>query len=696
MAGESETLEKPVKMEGSLIGECNGKDIMVGVLGSDLCIGGVSTRGNDAELNDNKDVNPTGGGAAEAQLEGSQVVRSLEGKSENEIVELDGNDATLKTLSEQKNIDGEVNEILEEEAMSDVIQVESDVGQSIEGLTGTSEQIGSHGEQDIGDEEFNDADQKKTIDGKVKKHASMKSSEKNYQASYQLPTKKEDTYDKIKLQIVENSGIRQDHGFINRVDESLDVSSFSPDKLVEYLKTLSRLPTGGFDRSELLIAKAQLLAFYRLKGYTSLPELQYCGGLDNDINTSINDADKKLNEVNEHATHAKKRKEACQNQWVGLQILHMVIISLMRVTTDNPISPALSKKRKTIDHYADVSRRKDGRKTISLAKVSNTTKQSFKIGECIRRVASQLTGPPSVLKCSGDRSQMANGSADDFSGNGSDVISSSIEETQKSNLIFPMEYSSLGDLLSLLQRVAQEPQGDYSFLNVIVSFFTDFRNSIIVSNDSGKEILPTNKVGTKRKKRPIDESLETCEFDDMSDIYLRDMVIQNGSKKRQSQGSSRQDYHAPAEPEKPVEDSHAHRYYSRRKRYSDSKHAEVPEKPSGYIDENSPAELVLSFAEFDSIPPETSLNNIFRHFGPLKESETEIDRGSSQARVVFKKYADAEAAFSSAKKFNIFGSTLVNYQLNYTPSALFKASSFTPTQDQEMHLNLSDFELDMV
>ncbi|KAI5383763.1 hypothetical protein KIW84_070935 [Lathyrus oleraceus] len=72
--------------------------------------------------------------------------------------------------------------------------------------------------------------------------------------------------------------------YINKVDESSSVSSFLPEKLMQYLKDLSKFPTGGFDRFELLIAKAQLL-------------------WDNDINLPINDTDKRLSEVNEHTIH---------------------------------------------------------------------------------------------------------------------------------------------------------------------------------------------------------------------------------------------------------------------------------------------------------------------------------------------------------------------------------------------------------
>ncbi|CAK8571969.1 unnamed protein product [Lathyrus sativus] len=523
-----------------------------------------------------------------------------------------------------------------------------------------------------------------------------------------------DTYEKIKHQTIENSGIQQEPSFINRVDESLSVSSFLPENLMKYLKDLSKFPTGGFDRLELLIAKAQLLAFYRLKGYSCLPEFQYFRGLDNEINPSINDTDNRLSEVYEHTIHVSKigdqtgtgnskttnrsrRKHKNNLKDDVYPAKKKSLLERASVTPDsthgdylndeanaNVTYPVFSKKRKTINHHTDVSGMKGRRKTISLVKSSNTTVQSFKIGECIRRVASQLTRPPSLLKCSGNRSQMTDGNADSFSGNESDSFSPSLEETQKSSLTIPTEVSSLDDLLSLLQRVAQEPQGDYRLLNVIVSFFSDFRNSIAMADDSKKEILPTDEVGTIRRKQPVGGSPKTFDSDDLNDTHC----IQNGSEEQQSQRSSRLDH-----PEKPVH-VYARRSYSKKQCF-DSNHAEIREKPSGYIDEKSPAELVLTFNELDSVLSETSLNNIFKQFGPLKESETQIDRGSSRARVVFKKCADAEVAFSSAEKFNIFGQSHVDYRLNYSPSAFLKTASFSTMPDEEMYLNLSNVELNM-
>lgn len=538
-----------------------------------------------------------------------------------------------------------------------------------------------------------------------------------------------ETYDEIKFQTVENAGIREEITLRNGVDESLNAISFSPDKLIEYLKILSQCPTSGFDRLELVIAKAQLLAFYRLKGYPCLPELQLCGGLDNDMDSSIHDAGNNLSEDIQHETPSRKNADQASS---GQRVLkgqnssyhkrkHNLKDgmypkkkekSLSELITGSPdfpdddywsdekaidslASPTLSKRRKTIDPYAD-DLVQDGRKTISLAKVSSSTKPSFKIGECIRRVASQLTGTPTTLKSSGDRSQRSDESNDIFSGDVPDVSVQNLEEAQRSSPVVPTEYSSLSDLLSSLQGVAQDPLVTCNFLSVIVSFFSDFRNSIVVGNYPGREITPTNKVGAKRKKLPVAGAPETFEFEDMSDTYWTDRVIQNGSEEQPPKRNRKKDVQpVPTDPEKPVQVTR--RVYSR-KRYSDSNHAqtEATEKPSGYIDENSPAELVMNFAELDSVPLEANLNKMFKRFGPLKESETEVDTMSSRARVVFKKCADAEVAFNSAKKFNIFGPILVNYQLNYTPSALFKASTVATTHDQEMHLDLSNFEDHMV
>ncbi|KAL5067065.1 hypothetical protein RYX36_017952 [Vicia faba] len=536
-----------------------------------------------------------------------------------------------------------------------------------------------------------------------------------------------DTYDMIKYQTIENTGIRQEISFKHVVDESLNANSFSPTKLIEYMKTLSELPTGGFDRLELVTAKAQLLAFNRFKGFSCLAEIQHCGVVDKD--NSFVDDEQDLCEVIEHATPVVNKDDQAgpgnfknpsstrqKRKYNFKNAMHpskkeKKMSDLMNGTPDSPdddcstpdnvVSPEHSKKRRAVDPNADDSEMQDGTKAISAGEFSNTTKSSFKIGDCIRRAASQLTASSSILTYSSDQSRKTDGDIDGFPENELDVSFPTAEGDQ-----IPSEYSSLNDLLSSLQCVALEPLAGYTFLNGIVSFFSDFRNSVIVAAD-WKEILRTNKFGIKRKKPPIagTGSPEAFEFEDMSDTYWTDRVIGNGNEEKPVQQPSQKNLKKDEQPvaakspkpgaAKSPKPAQVRRPYNKKK-VTDSNHAVTPEKPPGYIDENAPAELVMNFAEFNSVPPEANLNKMFRRFGPLKESETEVDRVSSRARVVFKKCVDAEVAFSSAKKFNIFGSVLVNYQLNYTPSALFKASSVDATQDQEMLLDLSSFDVNMV
>ncbi|OMO71603.1 Tudor/PWWP/MBT superfamily protein [Corchorus capsularis] len=521
-----------------------------------------------------------------------------------------------------------------------------------------------------------------------------------------------DVYDKIKFQKVENTGVRQGSSRRDGVDMLFSASSFQPDKLIDYMKELAESASGGADHLDLVIAKAQLLAFYRLKGFHQLPEFQFCGGLsENEANTSHSD-EKMHGEAIGHGTRMdtdgeqiSTDQEASKTQRSSnkLKRKHNLkdglypskrersLSELMGETFDSPdaengsdatgnklLSPS-GKKRKAVDSFED-SVIQEGRKTISLAKVSPTSpnipKPSFKIGECIRRAASQMTGSPSILKSSGDRLQKLDGS-ENPAADGFDVpFDNSEDALRKMNV--SSEYSSLDELLSQFHLAACDPMGSYSSLNIIITFFSDFRDSLILDQ------LPGDKAGGKRKKLSnfILGSPETFEFEDMNDTYWTDRIVQNGSEEHPLQGNGRGQYQiVPVELNKPVQ-----RGRKSRKRYSDANHDVAAEKPPGYVDEKAPAELVMNFSEINSVPSEIKLNKMFKHFGPLKESETEVDRETSRARVVFRRSSDAEVAYNSAGKFNIFGSVAVNYQLNYTISESFKASLYAPTLAEETPL----------
>ncbi|XP_061976542.1 uncharacterized protein LOC133697786 isoform X2 [Populus nigra] len=504
-----------------------------------------------------------------------------------------------------------------------------------------------------------------------------------------------DAYDEIKCQVVENTGIRPEASTRDGVDEDMSADLFQPDKLVDYMKALAQSPAGGANRLEFVIAKSQLLAFYRLKGYSELPEYQFCGGLleksdalqfedgsidhtsavyedhgqissgEEILQTQRGSSHKRKHNLKDSIYPRKKERnlsDLISDSWdsVGDEIGSDGKANSMLV------SPS-GKKRKGSDTFADDAYMTGRRKTISFAKVSSTAlKPSFKIGECIQRVASQMTGSPSILKCN---SPKVDGSSDGLVGDGSDSSFLHSEDAEIKRIIVPTEYSSLDDLLSQLHLTAQDPLKGYGFLNIIISFFSDFRNSVVMDQH--------DKVSGKRKTSHSSGGFpETFEFEDMNDTYWTDRVIQNGSEEQPPRKSRKRDnLFVPVVLDKPSGRSNS------RKQYSDSNYDVSAQKPAGYVDEKAPAELVMHFPVVDSVPSEISLNKMFRRFGPLKESETEVDRDTNRARVIFKRCSDAEAAYGSAPKFNIFGPILVNYQLNYSISVPFKTPALF--QDEE-------------
>ncbi|KAF8395008.1 hypothetical protein HHK36_018947 [Tetracentron sinense] len=591
---------------------------------------------------------------------------------------------------------------------------------------------------------------------------------------------------KIKSQIVKNTGIREESSKRDGLDKSAWVISFEPDKLVEYLKALALFPSGGGNRLELVIAQAQLLAFYRSKGYCGLPEFQVFGGLlDNDAVSSFSGEKKHSNEAIEHAISVSKDEEQVpcgkgksksqdryfrkrkrnledsvypskkerslselmagdkgslyyphgQNESDGKATGKSVSLPSRKKrkaidsfsdetvvassyyphgqnesdgkATGKSISLPSRKKRKAIDSFSDESVVQNRKKGLSSSGAANTMslspKQSFKVGERIRRVASQLTGSPPILKSSGERflksAAKVNGSNKKPAGAGFGVSPHTTEESHRRRMFSPTEYSSPGKMLSQLYLAALDPMKGYNFLAIIISFFSNFRNSIsLEQSDSRKHKKSVEKVGggkTGRKSKLSNGnngSAETFAFEDMKDSYWTDMVIQSSpeeqpSRKNQnikgvSQPGTSMENDMPTDE---LENFLLNPNWDYTQQNPDGNYGMPAEKPGGHADlkcreDFSPTALILSFTELDSVPSERNLNNIFKRFGPLRESETEVLRETSCARVVFKKGSDAEVAFSSAGKFSIFGPAAVSYQLSYLSSTPSNASSGVKTQ----------------
>lgn len=536
-----------------------------------------------------------------------------------------------------------------------------------------------------------------------------------------------EAYEMIESQIVENTGIRSESSRRYGVDKSTELNSFEPNKLVESVRALAKSPFGGGDRLELAVAKAQLLAFSCFKGYSGLPEFQLCGGL---LETNADTS--QLSEAILHATTASEDSEGVlkRENISSHKRKHKVTDSLyprkkerpmselMSDVMDSPedsedgdgpdskvasksVSSSASRKRKAIDSVTGGS---DKRISFYAAKVSTTAssptpKSSFRVGECIRRVASQLTGSPSLLKCSSQKSTEDNASSDHLVGFYDSFHTP--ENSQKGKMTVSQEDSSLDEMLVQLRSAARDPMKGYSFLNSIIPFFSSFRHSIASGPHSAKRNSSTGRLGGSGRKKKVssDEKLslnavastpKEFEFDDVNesnDSYWTDRVVQNYEEEQPLDNSQNGGEYPPVifEPDsKPLKSSR--RSYSR-KRFSSGNHEVEAEEPTEHIEMRkqvmAPTGLILNFMEGGYVPSETNLNKMFRRFGALKESETEVDRQANRARVVFKKGSDAEVAINSAAKFNIFGPMPVNYELSYLPSLSFKSMPLETLQGQE-------------
>lgn len=479
-------------------------------------------------------------------------------------------------------------------------------------------------------------------------------------------------YRNFASQIFQNPGILHTH---DATPSPLTATSFHPAQLLHLIKALAPNPFPPLDTLHLNIAHSHLTAFFSFKGYYQLQHFHVYGGLLDEDEDDVRP--KHISQPNP----SRKKKYA----------------------SHRPLHPT-RKKRSLSDLFAG-KKATSTRMPPAQTNVDNDSPapQSFKVGECIRRIASQLTGSPPILKSTVTHFQP---SADKINRGSKNEASPDIPEGSHRRLSVPNQYSSPDVMLSQLCLAARDPMKGYSFLSIIVDFFSGFRNSISLECSTPGKQKGSEKIGHGIRKSANNISNETFNFEEMGDSYWTDMVIQSSPEEQPSRRSRKRkqisDFEVPTEldgssyeAEDPLElnlvldfdgknddddyivaNEKPSRKYRKRKINSQillplDKQVVVAEKTinrlndNKYVNDFSPTALLMNFMESDSVPSEINLNKIFRRFGPLKESETKVLRDTGSATVVFKKQIDAEVAFSSAAKFSIFGAVHVSYQLRF-------------------------------
>ncbi|KAL5716846.1 hypothetical protein ACHQM5_009962 [Ranunculus cassubicifolius] len=534
---------------------------------------------------------------------------------------------------------------------------------------------------------------------------------------------------KLESQILQNAGIRKD---AKRAVHTPDIAtSFQPGKLLRVIQALALNPRGGTDdRLELKIAHAQLLSFFRFKGYFQLPEFYAYGGLLEDTSLSPPETNcvieppesssRKRKYGSDGVLHPSKKKKSLSDLMDGKKATSPITTNGIKVLHEGLPASSFGRKRKAVHPFSEDSTLKTIKKMASLQRDFDTESpapQSFKVGECIRRIASQLTGSPPILKrCS---LKVPRGS-DQLDGNEYDEIDGSQNTPtlpRRKTFTHSNNYPSPPDeMLSQLCLTARDPLKGYSFLTTIIGFFSDFRNSISIEHSGAGKQKRSNKMAGVEPGNSDTRCNTTFDFEEMGDSYWTDRIIQSSpeeqtTRRRKTQGQSSfglsTEFYTSFDAEDPLqlivsdfqEQNHDEDYvltkekpsrkYRKKKKNSQNvlptdKNTVVFESASPidhdvaaelisrstkdkHINDISLTELWMDFTEPASIPSVIKLNNIFRRFGPLKESETKVLKDTNSARVVFKKQTDAEVACNSAAKFSIFGAVHVRYQLRYSP-----------------------------
>ncbi|CAN6470895.1 unnamed protein product [Victoria cruziana] len=319
--------------------------------------------------------------------------------------------------------------------------------------------------------------------------------------------------------------------------------------------------------------------------------------------------------------------------------------------------------------------------------------KSFKIGDRITKVASQLTGPP-IVKCNRDASQkdLTDVKMVKDSRKGSATPQTPRASSGKKKGV-PKMVSSSDEMLALLGTAAENPLKGMNSSSEVIDFFTDFRSSLYEKGSSnrrykksvgkrdqdhksgGKTSSDSESGGKKssdaKPRKKSSRSKTTVDYsspEEGSTKTGRKRKAKLPTESPEKKQKCTQQSPSPSEGLKP--DSEREPAVG----VTDSELSkDLQDERSGNLDEKSgeecsPTALILTFTEGDTLPSETDLSRIFSRYGPLEESETEVLRKTSRARVVFKKRPDAEVAFSSAGKFSIFGPSLVSYRLRYLSS----------------------------
>ncbi|XP_078179475.1 PWWP domain-containing protein 5-like [Carex rostrata] len=463
---------------------------------------------------------------------------------------------------------------------------------------------------------------------------------------------------------------------------------FDPVKFLGYICELGQNPHGGFESLDLVVAKSQLIAFNQSRGCNfDLPEFCFSCPFEEETlvpvtadriytrkRKSIDGESNKRPILKKDVPEEEGRKKKKLSEIFNKKEISRPPSRKVRVGGPSEYDNLGEYKKKRLDSLGDLDTK------------SRSRRKYLRVGQCMQRAVNQIAQTSPTSKPNGMTSrkrkrlsmikdrvekplQRAKGkvSSDNLlRGKSGRKKKEALQERQDGEGFFRLEdYASSSEMLSQLCLAALNPIKGYSFITMIDSFFTRFRGYVV------------NPLASKRNRRKSvsgkldlveDEGLNTnlsyIVVDDRDDEKL---IALRQKKQKSRKGGKRKIIkdNSVISGDNPGEDiGNEHKQEGSLEIADTNGHGPITE-----VEETIPTALVLKFKETIPLPTKLELNGIFTRFGPVKEAETEVSELERNARVVFKRHADAEVAFTNAGKLDAFGADLVSFHLSCAPTS---------------------------
>ncbi|XP_009797650.1 PWWP domain-containing protein 5 [Nicotiana sylvestris] len=489
------------------------------------------------------------------------------------------------------------------------------------------------------------------------------------------PCLQEETRAKMKSQIVINAGIRAESSMRVGGDYFSDETSFNPAELVRSLKSAAAAPRSRIHRLSFILAKAQLAAFNRWKGYYELPVIEEYSDLENDNDVEPLHGEKDAIDVAGVASEensdlqgtssTKRRRHSGVDEHHGGKEKSM---SILIYGSSSGISNNQKKSRgRAGREWKSMSFEK---RILAFDSLPSDSKAKRRKKVVLQSSGNKMSSPPKaadkILKSTDGSSQRRIGKRSEKSRNVGfgDSVPAPVKSEER---LIPKEFPPPIEMLSKLYLAARDPMNGYSILLSLAGLFCDYRNMTSLETTESRD--HTNMVEKHvEKKSSNSASPETLLIEGIEDSYWTDRIIQCYPEDQVLfEVQNQEDFPNAKWDTSPGLSPSLNNKQEVGGLVENSERENLSVLVHGNS-EYSPTALVLNFSDLESIPPIADLNRIFSQYGPLCESETEVIDKSKRGKVVFKRRADAETAFSKSGKFSIFGPSLISYRLQYSPS----------------------------